>query len=163
MIPTSGSSIEESNVLASLLCAHRSGGRIEFACDCLADMNNCQGRTTLPEAGMTPRTGGNRTQLWREPQRMALFDSAINAARIALASAVLGGCAVGLAARADADSGSDCNPLYLSMTPQPVLACSNPDAAPPADGSPAPGPVSAVAAPPPGAPPPAGQPPSTSP
>jgi hypothetical protein len=77
---------------------------------------------------------------------MAPFNSAINAARIVLASAVIGACAVGPAARADADSGSDCNPLYLSMTPQPVLACSGPDAAPPAD-----------------APPPAGQPPSTSP
>ena len=84
---------------------------------------------------------------------MTLFNSAINAARIALAGAVLVGCAVGLAARVDADSGSGCNPLYLSMTPQPVLACSSPDAAPQADGSPAPGPVSDVA----------GQPPPTSP
>src|ERR1700739_805896 len=99
-----------------------------------------------------------------EPQRTALITSAINGARIAFAGAIVGGCAVGLAAQADADSGSDCNPLYLSMTPQPVLACLGPDAAPPADGSPVPGPVNDVASPPtPGAPPPPGQPPSAPP
>jgi len=82
-----------------------------------------------------------------EPQRKALVTSAINVARIAFASAIIGGCAVGLAAQADADSG-DCNPFYLSMTPtNPVLGCSGPDAAPPADGSPVLGPVDGVASP----------------
>jgi hypothetical protein len=95
-----------------------------------------------------------------EPQRKALVTSAINVARIAFAGAIIGGCAVGLAAQADADSG-DCNPFYLSMTPQPVLGCPGPDAAPPADGSPVLGPVDGVASPPtPGALPPPGQPPS---
>jgi hypothetical protein len=98
-----------------------------------------------------------------EPQRKALVTSAINVARIAFAAAIIGGCAVGLAAQADADSG-DCNPFYLSMTPQPVLGCSGPDAAPPADGSPVLSPVDGVASPPtPGALPPPDQPPSAPP
>ena len=83
-----------------------------------------------------------------EPQRTALT-SAINVAKIAFAGAIIGGCAVGLAAQAYADSGSDCNPLYLSMTPQPVLSCPGPDAAPPGDGSHVSGPVDDVAGPPP--------------
>jgi hypothetical protein len=98
-----------------------------------------------------------------EPQRKALVASAVNVARIAFAGAIIGGCAVGLAAQADADSG-DCNPFYLSMTPQPVLGCPGPDAAPPADGSPVLGPVDGVAsAPMPGALPRPGQPPSAPP
>lgn len=90
-----------------------------------------------------------------EPQRTARVTSAINVARIAFATAIIGGFAVGLAAQANADSGSDCNPLYLSMTPQPVLSCAGPEAGPPPDGSPATGPVNDVAglpAPPPGQP-----------
>src|SRR5271166_5295159 len=62
-----------------------------------------------------------RHPLMTEPQRTALITSAIQVARIAFAGAIIGGCAVGLAAQADASSGSDCNPFYLSMTPQPVL------------------------------------------
>lgn len=49
-------------------------------------------------------------------------------AGISFAGAVLAGCALGLAANAHAD---DCDPLMLSMTPQPVLACQAPDVAPP--------------------------------
>jgi len=41
-----------------------------------------------------------------EPQRTALITSAIQVARIAFAGAIIGGCAVGLAAQADASSGS---------------------------------------------------------
>ena len=59
--------------------------------------------------------------------------------------------AVSLAAPAYA---SPCDPIGLAMTPQPVLSCQSPDAAPPADGAPAPGPVNnAAAPPPPGSPP----------
>lgn len=91
-----------------------------------------------------------------EPQITASITSAINVVRIACASVIIGGCAAGLAAPAHADSGSDCNPFYLSMTPQPVLACPGPDAAPPAVGPAAPGPVDDVPGPPPGAPTPPG-------
>jgi hypothetical protein len=87
-----------------------------------------------------------------EPLRTALITSAHKMAGIVLAGAIIGGCAVGLAARAAADP--DCNPFYLSMTPQPVLACTAADAGPPAAGPPAPGPVNDVPGPPPpGAPP----------
>jgi hypothetical protein len=98
-----------------------------------------------------------------EPQRKARIISVTNLARIAFAGTIIGGCGLGLAAPAYADSGSGCNPLYLSMTPQPVLACQTPDAPPPIDGPPAPGPVNDVAGAPPGAPPPPGQSPSTAP
>jgi hypothetical protein len=75
-------------------------------------------------------------------QRTApLITSAINVAGIVFAGAVVGSCAVGLAAQAYA---SPCDPLTMSMTPQPVLSCPAP-AAPPADGSPVAGPVSDVA------------------
>jgi len=95
-----------------------------------------------------------------EPQRTALVTSAIDVARIgftariafagaiASAAAIIGGCAVGLAAQAYADPGS-CDPLMLSMTPQPVLSCAGPDAAPPPGGPVVPGPVNDVAGPPP--------------
>ena len=91
-------------------------------------------------------------------QRTApLITSAINVARIVFAGAVVGSCAVGLTARAYA---SPCDPVGLSMTPQPVLSCPSPDSAPPADGSPVAGPVSDVAGrPAPGALPPPGEPP----
>jgi hypothetical protein len=79
---------------------------------------------------------------------MALINSGINVARIVFAGAIIGGCAVSLAAHADADSGN-CDPFYLSMTPQPVLSCAGPDAAPPADAPPMPAPVNNVAGPPP--------------
>lgn len=112
----------------------------------------------LPDAGMTARTRENGTDLMTEPRRTALMTSAINAARIAFAGAVIGGCAVGLAAQASADSGSDCSPFYLSMTPQPVLGCPGADPAPPPVGPPVPGPANDVAGPPPpGAQPPPGQ------
>jgi hypothetical protein len=99
-----------------------------------------------------------------KPQRTALITSEFIVARIAFAGAIIAGCAVGLAPQANADSGSGCNPFYLSMTPQPVLSCPAPDAAPPADGPPAPGPVNDVAGPPPPSPlPPQGQSPSAPP
>jgi hypothetical protein len=83
------------------------------------------------------------------PQHTALKTAVIKAARIAFAGAVIGGCAVGLAAQAYADSGTGCDPFYLRMTPQPVLSCPGPDAAPPADEPPVPAPVNDVAGPPP--------------
>ncbi len=52
-------------------------------------------------------------------------------AGISLVGAILAGCALGLAATAQADD--NCDPFLLSMTPQPVLACQAPDVAPPAD------------------------------
>ena len=88
---------------------------------------------------------------------------AITLARLAVTGAVIGGCAVGLAGPAAASSGSDCNPFYMSMTPQPVLSCPGPDAGPPADAPPGPGPVNDVAGPPPPAGPAPGQPPVTPP
>jgi hypothetical protein len=48
-----------------------------------------------------------------------------------LVGAVMAGCAVGLATPAGADD--NCDPLLMSMTPQPVLACQAPDVAPPPD------------------------------
>ena len=55
-------------------------------------------------------------------------------AGICFASAVLAGCALGLAGNAQAD----CDPFLLSMTPQPVLSCqAPPDVPPPADEPPA--------------------------
>jgi hypothetical protein len=50
-------------------------------------------------------------------------------AGICFASAVLAGCALGLAPTAQAD----CDPFLLSMTPQPVLSCEAPDVPPPPD------------------------------
>jgi hypothetical protein len=75
-------------------------------------------------------------------------------ARISLAGAVLAGCALGLAANAQADN---CDPFLLSMTPQPVLSCQASEVAPPAELPPPaevpppaePGPFGLVEAPPP--------------
>ena len=68
-----------------------------------------------------------------------------------IAGAVLAGGALGLAANAHADD--NCDPFMLSMTPQPVLACQAPEAAPPPPAEvppPAePGPFGYVSAPPP--------------
>lgn len=91
-----------------------------------------------------------------ESQRTAPLASAINVARVVFAGAIVGSCALGVAVRAYA---SPCDPVGLSMTPQPQLSCPGPDAAPPPDGPPAPGPVNNVAAGSPGAPPAPGQPP----
>jgi hypothetical protein len=114
-------------------------------------------RTTLAGTPGSRPVQEEQHPLMTEPQRTALITSAINVARMAFAGAIIGGCAVGLAAQAYADSGSGCDPFYLSMTPQPVLSCPGPDAAPPPDGSAVPGPVNDVAGPPPpGAPPPPG-------
>jgi hypothetical protein len=63
---------------------------------------------------------------------------------ISFAGAVLAGCALGMAANAQADD--NCDPFLLSMTPQPVLACQAPDVAPPPD-QPAVAPVNDVAVP----------------
>lgn len=63
--------------------------------------------------------------------------SAIYAARFAFAGAVIAASAMGLAAEAHAD----CDPLMLSMTPQPVLACTAPADAPPPEAPPGPEPV----------------------
>jgi hypothetical protein len=82
-----------------------------------------------------------------EPLRTSLMTSATKMAGIAFAGAVIGGCAVGLAAQAQADSGN-CDPLLASMTPQPILACNAADAPPPADAPPAADPVNGVAVPP---------------
>jgi hypothetical protein len=73
-------------------------------------------------------------------------------AGICFAGAVLAGCALGLAANAQADN---CDPFLLSMTPQPVLSCQAPDVAPPPD-QPAVAPVNDVAVPPPAEPGPFG-------
>jgi hypothetical protein len=70
----------------------------------------------------------------------------MNVARVVFAGAIVGSCAFGLAARADA---SPCDPATLAMTPQPQLSCPGPDAAPPPDGSPVAGPVTNIADPPP--------------
>jgi hypothetical protein len=61
-------------------------------------------------------------------------------AAILFAGTFAGSCAVALAAPAYA---SPCDPLTMSMTPQPVLSCPAPDAPPPPDA--APGPVTNVA------------------
>ncbi|MGH3643732.1 MAG: hypothetical protein ACRDUX_32455 [Mycobacterium sp.] len=82
-------------------------------------------------------------------QRTGLTSSAVRLARFAVAGAIIGGCAVGLAVQAGADPGSGCDPFYLSMTPQPVLSCSGPEVAPPPDVLPAPLPVDDVTGPPP--------------
>ena len=42
----------------------------------------------------------------------------INLSKVAFAGALVGACAVGVAAEANADPGN-CDPFYLSMTPQP--------------------------------------------
>ena len=71
-------------------------------------------------------------------------------AGICFTSAVLAGCALGLAANAQADD--NCDPFMLSMTPQPVLSCQAPDVAPPPAQVPPPaepGPFGYVQAPPP--------------
>ena len=73
-------------------------------------------------------------------------------ARISFAGAVLVGCALGLAANAQADN---CDPFLLSMTPQPVLSCQAPDVGPPPD-QPVVAPVHDVAVPPPAEPGPFG-------
>jgi hypothetical protein len=67
-------------------------------------------------------------------QRTALAKPAKNLARIVFAGAVIGPCAIGLAAPAFA---SPCDPFTLSMTPQPQLSCPGPDAPPPAEPTPA--------------------------
>jgi hypothetical protein len=74
-----------------------------------------------------------------------------SAVTVAVAGAVLGPLAVGLAAGASA---SPCDPATLAMTPQPQLSCAPPDGVPPppADAAAAPaGPIQApmAAAPPP--------------
>lgn len=79
-----------------------------------------------------------------QPGRAKLIRAAMNASFV---GAIVAGCAVGLAAQAGADD--NCDPFMLSMTPQPVLACQAPDAAPPPNQPPAP------AAPAPGDAPPA--------
>jgi hypothetical protein len=58
--------------------------------------------------------------------------------RAAVVGAVMAGCAIGLAAPAGADD--NCDPLLMSMTPQPVLACQPPapDAPPAPEVAPAP-------------------------
>ena len=76
---------------------------------------------------------------------MSRSQRTLNAAGIVLAGGIAGSFAVGLAVPAYA---SPCDPIGLAMTPQPVLSCPSPGAAPPADGAPAPGPVDNVAAPP---------------
>jgi hypothetical protein len=90
-------------------------------------------------------------------QRTALTVSAIAATRIVFLGAILGGSALGLSTTASA--ASQCDPLTLSMTPQPALSCPDPYAASPADPPPVPDPANFVGGPPPqGAPPPPGQP-----
>lgn len=80
------------------------------------------------------------------------------AAKVVFVGAVIGGSAVGLASQASADR---CDPLTLSMTPQPALSCPDPNAASPVDAAPAPDPAAApVAGPLPDAFPPPGQPPA---
>jgi hypothetical protein len=59
-----------------------------------------------------------------QPRRAKLTSTAMTASFV---GAVMAGCALGLAAHASAD----CDPLMLSMTPQPVLSCQAPDVAPP--------------------------------
>src|SRR5215831_8254022 len=77
-----------------------------------------------------------------QPRRAKLISAAMNASFV---GAVMAGCALGLAASAGADD--NCDPLILSMTPQPVLACQAPDIAPPPDQIPAVNPVNDVLAP----------------
>src|SRR5215510_4089289 len=84
-----------------------------------------------------------------QPRRAKLISAAMNASFV---GAVMAGCALGLAASAGADD--NCDPLMLSMTPQPVMPCQAPDVAPPPDHVPAVNPVNDVLAPMPVAPPP---------
>lgn len=93
-----------------------------------------------------------------EPHRTILMTSAINAARTAFAGAIVGCCAMGFAAQAGADSPNGCNPFYLSMTPQPVLACVDPDPAAPVDAAPVSDAVNDGISPPPAEPAPPGDP-----
>jgi hypothetical protein len=104
--------------------------------------------------------------------RTASLTSALDVVRVVFAVAVLGSCAVGLSAQANA---SPCIPDTLAMTPQPQLSCPGAQVAPrpvaapvaaPADdsagpsapdGPPAPGPVDVAAGPPPPAFPAPGQ------
>ena len=127
------------------------------------------GDISATEALLFPesRAGYRREQhaLMNGPQRRARTAPAIKLARLVFAGAVIGGTAVGFAPDAYA---SPCDPLTMSMTPQPVLSCPAPNAvsppdAPPPDGAsvammpvpvPAPanagGPAPANALPPPG-------------
>lgn len=98
----------------------------------------------------------HNTESMIESQPPTFRHAAIRAGGIVMTTMVGGLCAVGLAPRA---SGSPCDPVGLSMTPQPVLSCSQPDAVPPGDTAAiAPGPVNGVANSP-GALPAPGQPP----
>jgi hypothetical protein len=95
-----------------------------------------------------------RSPVMTGPRHAAPVASAIYAAGIAFAGAILAASAMGLAAEAHAS----CDPLMLSMTPQPVLSCIAPDDAPPPEAPPGPVPVSnavdgATAPPDPAAPP----------
>ncbi len=78
-----------------------------------------------------------------EPRHTSAIKAALH---VSFAGAVVAGCALGLAAQASADD--NCDPLLLSMTPQPVLAC-EPDAAPPPVEPPAAAPVNDAFTPPP--------------
>lgn len=90
---------------------------------------------------VSPTHEGAQHPLMSRSQR-----TAPHAAGIVFAGAVVGWCAVSVAAPAYASG--------LAMTPQPVLSCTSPDAVPPAEAQPAPGPVDNVASPPPpGSPP----------
>ena len=75
-------------------------------------------------------------------QRTARIAPVINVATIVFVGAIVGGSALGLAAAAYA---SPCDPVTMSMTPQPVLSCPGPDVATPAEGSPVPVPVNGLA------------------
>ena len=73
------------------------------------------------------------------------------AARVIFASAIIGGCAVGLAAQSHAEPGG-CDPMARSMTPHQPSACDAPLPPPPGEDAPVPGPVNEPAVlPPPGA------------
>ena len=78
--------------------------------------------------------------------RTARLTSATNVARIVVAGAIVGPCAVVLAAGASA---SPCDPATLAMTPQPQLSCPGPAAAPPPVAPAVAGPVDDAPAPPP--------------
>ena len=97
-------------------------------------------RGSIRESGAPLMTRSQPTHLgnWR-----------INLSKVAFVGALVGACAVGVAAQANADPGN-CDPFYLSMTPQPVLSCTAPDPAPPAVEAPMPEPVSDVVGLPPG-------------
>ena len=108
----------------------------------------------FPKPGLAARTsptlfcGSYRREqhpLMNGLQRTARIAPAINVATIVFVGAIVGGSAVGLAAAAYA---SPCDPVTMSMTPQPVLSCPGPDVAPPAEGSPVPVPVNGLAGPP---------------